>query len=129
MVYFISAAQNQALLFGLNPLNSAPMTQRIDQTFANRKAKGQAVFVAYMMGGDPDLATSQKLLEAMPDAGVDIIELGIPFTDPMADGPVIEEAGIRAREAGMTLGGVLDCLLYTSPSPRDQRGSRMPSSA
>ena len=84
------------------------MTARIDQTFANRKAKGQAVFVAYMMGGDPDRATSQKLLEAMPDAGVDIIELGIPFTDPMADGPVIEEAGIRAREAGATLASVLD---------------------
>lgn len=84
------------------------MKQRIDQTFADRKAKGQAVFVAYMMGGDPDLATSQKLLRAMPEAGVDIIELGIPFTDPMADGPVIEDAGIRAREAGMTLSGILD---------------------
>lgn len=84
------------------------MTQRIDQTFQSRRAKDQAVFVAYMMGGDPDLGVSQKLLEAMPSAGVDIIELGIPFTDPMADGPVIEEAGIRARGAGMTLGGVLD---------------------
>ena len=84
------------------------MTRRIDQTFADRKAKGQAVFVAYMMGGDPDRATSQKLLEAMPDAGVDIIELGIPFTDPMADGPVIEEAGIRARQSGATLASVLD---------------------
>ena len=78
MGYFALPEHNQALLFCLNPLNSAPMTQRIDQTFADRKAKGQAVFVAYMMGGDPDLATSQKLLEAMPDAGVDIIELGIP---------------------------------------------------
>ena len=84
------------------------MTARIDQTFKARRDKDQAVFVAYMMGGDPDRATSQKLLEAMPDAGVDIIELGIPFTDPMADGPVIEEAGIRARQSGATLTSVLD---------------------
>lgn len=84
------------------------MTIRIDQTFAARKANGQAVFVAYMMGGDPDRAASQKLLNAMPQAGVDIIELGIPFTDPMADGPVIEEAGIRARQGGATLSSVLE---------------------
>ena len=84
------------------------MTQRIDQTFTKRKAKGQAAFVAYMMAGDPDRAASQKFLNALPEAGVDIIELGIPFTDPMADGPVIEEAGIRAREAGTTLSSVLE---------------------
>ncbi len=83
------------------------MTIRIDTTFANLKAKGQAAFVAYMMGGDPDRATSMELLRAMPEAGVDIIELGIPFTDPMADGPVIEEAGIRARASGTTLTSVL----------------------
>lgn len=84
------------------------MTQRIDQTFAKRKAAGQAAFVAYMMAGDPDRAVSQKFLNALPEAGVDIIELGIPFTDPMADGPVIEEAGIRARASGTTLSTVLD---------------------
>ena len=84
------------------------MTHRIDQTFAKRKAAGQAAFVAYMMAGDPDRAVSQKFLNAMPEAGVDIIELGIPFTDPMADGPVIEEAGIRARESGTTLSVVLE---------------------
>ena len=84
------------------------MTQRIDATFSALKAKGQAAFVAYMMGGDPDLETSQKFLSELPAAGVDIIELGMPFSDPMADGPVIEEAGIRARKAGMTLSGVLD---------------------
>jgi len=84
------------------------MSPRIDQTFAARKDKGGAVFVAYMMGGDPDRAASQKLLNAMPEAGVDIIELGIPFTDPMADGPVIEEAGIRARQGGATLSSVLE---------------------
>ena len=84
------------------------MTQRIDQTFSRLKSEGKAAFVAYMMGGDPDRATSQKFLEALPGAGVDIIELGMPFSDPMADGPVIEEAGIRARQGGMTLSGVLD---------------------
>lgn len=61
-----------------------------------------------MMGGDPDRASSQKLLSALPDAGVDIIELGVPFTDPMADGPTIEEAGIRARQGGATLSSVLE---------------------
>jgi len=80
------------------------MTQRIDTTFASK----DTVFVAYMMGGDPDLKTSQGFLNALPDAGVDIIELGIPFTDPMADGPVIEEAGIRARASGTTLSTVLE---------------------
>jgi tryptophan synthase alpha chain len=84
------------------------MTHRIDQTFAARKAKGQAAFVAYMMAGDPDRAVSQKFLNALPEAGVDIIELGIPFTDPMADGPVIEDAGIRARKSGTTLSTVLE---------------------
>lgn len=83
------------------------MTQRISDTFAARKAKGQAAFVAYIMGGDPDRETSQRVLNALPDHGVDIIELGIPFTDPMADGPTIEEAGIRSRKAGTTLTSVL----------------------
>lgn len=84
------------------------MTHRIDQTFEKRKAAGQAAFVAYMMAGDPDRATSQTFLNALPEAGVDIIELGIPFTDPMADGLVIENAGIRARAGGTTLTSVLE---------------------
>jgi len=63
------------------------------------------------MGGDPDRETSQTLLDALPDAGVDIIELGVPFSDPMADGPAIEEAGIRARQGGATLMSVLDMAL------------------
>lgn len=84
------------------------MTLRIDQTFSDLKAQNKAAFVAYIMGGDPDPETSQKLLDALPENGVDIIELGIPFTDPMADGPVIEDAGIRARKSGTTLKSVLD---------------------
>ncbi len=84
------------------------MTHRIDQTFSSLKAEGKSAFVAYMMGGDPDRDLSQKFLTELPAAGVDIIELGMPFSDPMADGPVIEEAGIRARRSGMTLAGILD---------------------
>lgn len=80
------------------------MTHRIDQTFASK----DTVFVAYMMGGDPDRATSQSVMNAMPENGVDIIELGMPFTDPAADGPVIEEAGLRSLAAGTTLTTVLE---------------------
>jgi len=80
------------------------MTERIDQTFSSK----DTVFVAYMMGGDPDLNTSQSVMNAMPDNGVDIIELGMPFTDPAADGPVIEEAGLRSLAAGTTLTTILD---------------------
>ena len=84
------------------------MTQRITQTFAARKAKGQAAFVAYIMGGDPDRAASQAVLNALPENGVDIIELGMPFTDPAADGPTIEEAGLRSLAAGTTLTTILE---------------------
>ena len=83
------------------------MTQRIDRCFD----KSGKVFVAYMMAGDPDRKSSQDFLNALPEAGVDIIELGIPFTDPMADGPIIEEAGIRSRASGTTLKTVLEMAL------------------
>jgi len=81
---------------------------RIDAKFAALRAKGQKAFVAYIMGGDPDVATSQAVMNGLPAAGVDIIELGMPFTDPMADGPTIQLAGQRALEGGMTLQKVLD---------------------
>ncbi|MGR3413462.1 tryptophan synthase subunit alpha [Pseudooceanicola nanhaiensis] len=76
---------------------------RIDDTFARLSAEGRKAFVAYMMAGDPDEARSAELLRGLPGAGVDVIELGVPFTDPMADGPTIQLAGQRALEAGMTL--------------------------
>jgi len=66
------------------------MTNRITQTFKALASVNSTAFVGYMMGGDPDLGASQKLLNALPEAGVDIIELGMPFTDPAADGPTIE---------------------------------------
>lgn len=76
---------------------------RIDTKFADLAAKGKKAFVAYIMAGDPDYDQSLAIVRGLPAAGVDIIELGIPFTDPMADGPTIQLAGQRALAAGMTL--------------------------
>lgn len=81
---------------------------RIDDTFARLKADGKKAFVAYVMAGDPDYETSKQIVLGLPDAGVDIIELGLPFTDPMADGATIQLAGQRALAAGMTLDRTLD---------------------
>ena len=76
---------------------------RIDAKFAALQASGKKGFVAYVMAGDPDYDTSLELVKGLPAAGVDVIELGLPFTDPMADGPTIQLAGQRALEGGMTL--------------------------
>ena len=73
---------------------------RIDTTFARLAQEGKKAFVAYVMAGDPDYDTSLELIKALPAAGVDIIELGLPFTDPMADGSTIQLAGQRALEGG-----------------------------
>ncbi|MDX1820926.1 MAG: tryptophan synthase subunit alpha [Paracoccaceae bacterium] len=81
---------------------------RIDATFAALKAEGKKAFVAYVMAGDPDYATSLELIKGLPGAGVDVIEMGLPFTDPMADGETIQLAGQRALEAGQTLQKTLD---------------------
>ncbi|MCK8483008.1 tryptophan synthase subunit alpha [Aliiroseovarius sp. S2029] len=81
---------------------------RIDAKFAALAERGQKAFVSYIMGGDPDMATSLEVMKGLPAAGVDIIELGVPFTDPMADGPTIQLAGQRALEGGMTLQKTLD---------------------
>ena len=81
---------------------------RIDAKFAELKAQGKKAFVAYVMAGDPDVEKSLEIVKALPGAGVDIIELGLPFTDPMADGPTIQLAGQRALDHGMTLQKTLD---------------------
>jgi len=73
---------------------------RIDATFARLRAENRKAFVAYIMACDPDRATSAQILAGLPGAGVDIIELGMPFSDPMADGPTIEAAAHRALAAG-----------------------------
>ncbi len=76
---------------------------RIDDTFARLRAAGRKAFVAYVMAGDPDAGTTLELMRGLPGAGVDVIELGHPFTDPMADGPTIQQAGQRALAGGQTL--------------------------
>jgi tryptophan synthase alpha chain len=84
----------------------AAMT-RIDQNFAALRTQGRKAFVSYIMAGDPDVETSLAVMKGLPGAGVDIIEIGLPFTDPMADGQTIQLAGQRALEGGMTLNKTL----------------------
>jgi tryptophan synthase alpha chain len=86
------------------------MTTRIDQRFAKLKAEGRAGLVTFVMAGDPDLETSLGILKALPAAGADVIEVGMPFTDPMADGPAIQAAGLRALKSGATLKKTLDLV-------------------
>jgi tryptophan synthase alpha chain len=86
------------------------MTTRIDARFAELQRQGRSAFVTFLMAGDPDPATSLAIIKALPPAGADIIEIGIPFTDPMADGPSIQAAGLRALNAGMTLKKTLELV-------------------
>jgi len=79
------------------------MSTRIDKRFAALKAEGRAGLVTFIMAGDPDYAASLAIAKALPKAGADVIELGMPFTDPMADGPAIQAAGLRALEGGQTM--------------------------
>jgi tryptophan synthase alpha chain len=83
------------------------MTTRIDRRFAALKAEGRPGLVTYFMGGDPDYETSLSIMKALPKAGADVIELGMPFSDPMADGPAIQAAGLRALKGGQTLAKTL----------------------
>ncbi len=80
---------------------------RIDVRFARLRSEGRRAFVTFIMAGDPDYETSLEILRGLPAAGVDLIELGMPFTDPMADGPSIQRAGHRALEAGQTMARTL----------------------
>jgi tryptophan synthase alpha chain len=86
------------------------MTLRIKQIFDTAKAQNRAALITFIMGGDPDLQTTGALLSTLPQAGADIIEIGVPFSDPMADGPVIEAAGKRAISRGTTLKKILDTV-------------------
>lgn len=79
------------------------MTTRIEKRFADLKSEGRAALVTFVMSGDPDYETSIAIIKALPNAGADVIELGMPFTDPMADGPSIQAAGVRALKGGQTL--------------------------
>jgi tryptophan synthase alpha chain len=84
--------------------------QRIDACFAHLRAEGRSAFVAYVMAGDPDPATALEILRGLPAVGADLIELGFPFSDPMAEGPPVQRAAQRALHAGMTLAGTLDLV-------------------
>src|ERR1700722_20880878 len=86
------------------------MTTRIDDRFAALRQEGRAALVTFVTAGDPDLATSLEIIKALPAAGADIIEIGMPFTDPMADGPAIQAAGLRALRAGTTLKKTIDMV-------------------
>ncbi|MEI2299140.1 tryptophan synthase subunit alpha [Ensifer sp. MJa1] len=84
------------------------MTARMDKKFADVAAEGRPVLVTYFMGGDPDFETSVSIMKALPKAGADVIELGMPFSDPMADGPAIQLAGQRSLKGGQTLAKTLE---------------------
>jgi tryptophan synthase alpha chain len=86
------------------------VTTRIDARFADLAKQGRSAFVTFLMAGDPDPKTSLDIIKALPKAGADIIEIGMPFTDPMADGPSIQAAGLRALKAGMTLKKTLEMV-------------------
>jgi tryptophan synthase alpha chain len=86
------------------------VTTRIDARFADLARQGRSAFVTFLMAGDPDPKTSLDIIKGLPKAGADIIEIGMPFTDPMADGPSIQAAGLRALKAGMTLRKTLELV-------------------
>jgi tryptophan synthase alpha chain len=86
------------------------MTTRIDRRFAALKQEGRAGLVAFITAGDPDYATSLAILKGAPAAGADVVELGMPFTDPMADGPAVQASSLRALKAGQTLRKTLDLV-------------------
>ena len=94
---------------------------RIDRCFRGLKASGRSGLVTFITAGDPDYATSLAILEALPEAGADLIELGMPFTDPMADGPAIQAAGLRALKAGQTMIKTLEMVRHFR-----QRNDRTP---
>ena len=86
------------------------MTARMDARFAKVKEEGRPALVTFVMSGDPDYDTSLAILKRLPSAGADVVELGMPFSDPMADGPAIQAGGLRALKAGQTLHRTLDMV-------------------
>jgi len=91
-------------------MTSPLLTTRIEKQFARLKAQKRAALVTYVMAGDPDYATALEIIKALPQAGSDLIELGMPFSDPMADGPDIQAAAQRALQAGQTLTKTLELV-------------------
>jgi tryptophan synthase alpha chain len=95
------------------------VSSRIEARFAQCRAQGRAALVTYIMAGDPDPETSLQVLKSLPKAGADVVELGMPFTDPMADGPAIQAAGLRALKAGQTTAKTLDLVRRFREDDRD----------
>ena len=86
------------------------MTSKLDRTFAHLKKRGEKALITYVMAGDPSLQETEQLVVALEQAGADIIELGVPFSDPIADGPVIQQAAERALRSGTTLQSILSMI-------------------
>jgi tryptophan synthase alpha chain len=101
----VSAPLSQAAAAGRPGVRGV---DRLAAAFAGVKARGETALVTYVMGGDPDLATSERLALACVEGGADLVELGFPFSDPLADGPTLQQAAERALAAGTTLSGVLE---------------------
>ena len=100
------------------------MTTRIDRRFAKLKAEGRPALVTYFMGGDPDYDTSLAIMKALPKSGADVIELGMPFSDPMADGPAIQASSLRALKAGHTMRKTLDLVRAFRETDADTQVTR-----
>src|ERR1041384_1383118 len=92
---------------------------RIDRRFAKLKKEGGAGLVTFITAGDPDLETSKKILLGLPKAGADLIELGMPFSDPMADGPAIQASSLRALKAGHKMRATLDLVAEFRKADQD----------
>src|SRR5260370_36769714 len=102
-------------------MSAAPSNStRISRHFAELRASGELGIVAYITAGDPTLDATLKFVLALADAGADVIELGVPFSDPLADGPTIQRASERALKSGTTLAGVIDLV------PRIRQSSQIP---
>ncbi len=94
-------------------------TSRIDDRFAALQAKARPGLVTYVMAGDPDRETARQILKALPAAGADVVEFGMPFSDPMADGPAIQAAGLRALNCGQTLKKTLEDIAWFRETDRE----------
>jgi tryptophan synthase alpha chain len=95
---------------GPDPARELGAVNRLERHFAGRRSDGRRSLVVYLCAGDPDLAATERLVPALAAAGADVIELGVPFSDPLADGPTIQAAAERALRSGTTLAGILDLV-------------------
>src|SRR5947209_13902767 len=89
----------------------------VDATFARLRAGGRKAFLPFVTAGDPDIATTTSLLPQLPAAGADLIEVGFPFSDPIADGPVIQASYTRALDRGLKIAGVFEAIRFATLSP------------